>query len=563
MKRRQALARIGAMSLLSSGSLAMPGIPDCSSGTPPSPDEPLAIDVHCHVCNASDLQVKDFIEEVVAFEKHLDPRLANILARLATTLAWMAPRAKDEAVLFDRPGSQPDAPLAQVESLRSDLKRTADAQERRVRDAIDRTLRTDPRLRELARDYAHPRRINADGCRSPATPRDLAPAFTDLAHSDFRTAADVTSFFALAGPAQIKELLVSMLRHRYKNCFSIFDAYSCVGGAVDMYCPALLDYDFWLGGGAATKSPLADQYIVMERVMRLMQGRFHAYAPFNPWRQAVDRSGHYFRDMQDAVEKRGFIGIKLYPSIGFAPYGNVDALQAHEAPPSWRRAGFPGVEALDRAMDTLFAWCNARGVPILAHAGPSFGPDGASDALGGPTYWRKAIDRMQSIAQSRGTTPAPVCFGHSGGAYLECDHKPAWPVDFARLMHDFPNAYGDLSYWDDFIGASPERYDNAVGTLKAMHAEWSGIDQRLMYGSDWNLLLQEKDWAQYLNRFAPAIRTGGFDDVGLRRILGPNAAAFLGLAQSSGPNSNRPRLDALYGRWQVAPAWRSKVDRIG
>ena len=563
MNRRQALARIGAASLYSSGAFAVPRIPECTTGTPPATDRPLAIDVHCHVCNASDLQVKDFIEKVVATEKHIDPALAMLLGYLAAKLAKLAPRAVDESSVLTQPGHRPGASIAQMQSLRARLDKTADAQEQRVRRAIDEASRTDPRARSLMQEFLAKPSIVADDCGcSTAQPLQIDPSFERIAQSDLRSQAAVTDFYALAGPAQIKDLLASMLQYRYKNCFSISDAYSCSGGTVDLYCPALLDYDFWLGGSSATDSSLPDQFRVMERVMRLMQGRFQAYAPFNPWRHAVDKEGPntYLREIQTAVETRGFIGVKLYPSIGFAPYGNVD-VKPSDQPDSWKSGRFPGAAKLDAAMDDLFAWCNKKSVPILAHAGPSFGPDARSAVLGSPENWTKALDRMQVIAQADSTTPASVCFGHTGGAYLPCKHKPAWAMDFADVMGRFSNAYGDLSYWEDFLGACAPKYTNAVETLKAMHVVRPIVDLRLMYGSDWNLLLQEKDWRKYFSRFATALRDSGFDASQVQRLLGPNAVSFLGLSRSSG-ESNRSRLESLYGRWQVAPAWRDKVDRI-
>ena len=65
------------------------------------------------------------------------------------------------------------------------------------------------------------------------------------------------------------------------------------------------------------------------------------------------------------MTKRGFLGVKLYSPMGFKPMGNAAQDVTFPAYASQSEPGFGA--ALDKALDALYAWCEANEVPILAH----------------------------------------------------------------------------------------------------------------------------------------------------------------------------------------------------
>ena len=88
--------------------------------------------------------------------------------------------------------------------------------------------------------------------------------------------------------------------------------------------------DFHLGASswqADSCSPIEDQIALAEQVAILTRGRVHGYAPFDPFKQVA----HELRPetmsplqlVKSAVTGRGCIGVKIYPPMGFAPYGNA------------------------------------------------------------------------------------------------------------------------------------------------------------------------------------------------------------------------------------------------
>ena len=90
---------------------------------------------------------------------------------------------------------------------------------------------------------------------------------------------------------------------------------------VAMLAPALIDYSLWLD---EETSPLRDQIDVMSAIAGTAGSyAVHPYVPFCPWRQLVQPD--LLPMVQEAVERRGFIGVKMYPVMGFRPYGNAVA----------------------------------------------------------------------------------------------------------------------------------------------------------------------------------------------------------------------------------------------
>jgi hypothetical protein len=71
----------------------------------------------------------------------------------------------------------------------------------------------------------------------------------------------------------------------------------------------------------------------------LTGGRVHAFAPFDPMKQAGFPSQPSLRLIQDAVQNWGFLGVKLCLTIGFAPFGNAEIHR--KWPDFWRKDFLP------------------------------------------------------------------------------------------------------------------------------------------------------------------------------------------------------------------------------
>ena len=247
--------------------------------------------------------------------------------------------------------------------------------------------------------------------------------------------------------------------------------------------------------------------------------------------------------------------------MGFAAYGNgslQDYWQVERGLPSIAYEKDFGLR-LDRALDNLYRYCIANGVPIMAHTNQSNGPNDRFEKLAGAEYWSMAIAKEPGLR---------VSFGHFGNTD-PVNGGIERPRAFMRLMAsaDGANAFADSGYFGDILD------DRAQLTqlLAALYRDplpnnTNPLRQRLMYGTDWEMILttgkSKKYLANFIQTFAelekrlsvPPAAWAGLSD----EFFGKNAASFLGLRKME---PNRIRLEAFYKSRNIpAPDWMIKVD---
>jgi predicted TIM-barrel fold metal-dependent hydrolase len=349
--------------------------------------------------------------------------------------------------------------------------------------------------------------------------------------------------------------------------------------SVPLFTPALVDYDAWSEDRAPT--PLWTQILVQEAIARLSIGgrigrpdaRFHPFVAFDPRRDleagrpppatggasgtggsagttslpppvTPSAAAPALELVRYAVEVGGFLGVKLYPPVGFAPFDNVH-LRAH----------LPFAPRLDGALAALYAYCEAAEVPITTHASAANEYGLGLHTLVAPEHWRPVLERHPNLRLNLGH------FGHDYGVAAHGAPKEtagAWIYQAAALIERYPNVYADLSN-------SPLVYDAAyaarlVVLLSDVMARYPKVKRRLMYGSDWWLSSLDPDSeaavAKFRGTFAVLLPPDGVADV-----MGRNALRFLGFFDDAG----RPRVGAaaarlarFYGRTPT-PSWLPKA----
>ncbi|HXU61078.1 MAG TPA: amidohydrolase family protein [Polyangia bacterium] len=317
--------------------------------------------------------------------------------------------------------------------------------------------------------------------------------------------------------------------------------------SVSLFTPALVDYDAWSDDRPPT--PLWQQVLVQEQIARLgvagrlgrPEARVHPFVAFDPRRQAEGPSAgtperppapgpaSSALDLVGwAVGSGGFLGVKLYPPVGFAPLDN-GRLQP----------GLPFAAGLDRALVGLYAFCEAGEVPILTHSSASNEYSLGLRRLVEPARWAPALERFPKLRLN---------FGHFGG------DTRGWVDQAVALIDRYPNVYSDLSnsalVYDDAFAA---RLQATLAELFAAHPK---LKKRLMYGSDWWLSALDPAAARAVDRFRSVLGTVLAPEE-LADVMGRNALRFLGLLD----DQNRPRggaaarrLRAFYGA-APRPAW--------
>lgn len=120
--------------------------------------------------------------------------------------------------------------------------------------------------------------------------------------------------------------------------------------------------------------------------------RIHPFVGVHPWRQVRSERTKDVETVLDLVrltiEKYGFVGVKLYPPMGFEPNGNtettfdrVTAMTAADA------------AEVDQALRKLYHYCSDNDVPVTAHCNHS---NGAHESYH-PASWACVVEEFSSL----------------------------------------------------------------------------------------------------------------------------------------------------------------------
>ncbi len=216
-------------------------------------------------------------------------------------------------------------------------------------------------------------------------------------------------------------------------------------------------------------------------------GRILPFVAVNPKRP------DHFEIMERALNGMGFVGVKLYPSLGY----DINSPE----------------------MDKVYAYCAKRQIPVLMHCTKTgFKHSDQYTNNSSPEHWRGILEKHGDLK---------ICFGHFGGDQFfaglpEEDDLPAWGPMILKLMEQYPNVYGDISYHTAPMdgGDVESTYFKALNS----HINDPKYKQRILWGSDFFLVrrrLREKNHWNYMRKM---INPDNFD-----QISSVNPTRFLGL----------------------------------
>lgn len=558
--RRRLLASFAAALLPTQGCSVLP-VPLCPTDPAISdPNTPLTIDAHTHVFNGSDLQIKEFIAQtVVGHEDSELYQLAQVLGGVLQALAWQgAPNAREETrVLSLYDGQFQDcAGSDRVSKLAAPAFQDGYA---RGRSALQSAAKSVSRSPDGAAVLG-PRPMQS-GPGLGAAIEDLPPTYEEFQQRRADRASILGSQPHLLGYISF---VLHQFNYRHVNAIDYLTTYSRNSPRkVDLVVPSMVDYDWWLARGKPTETTLEDQVDVMARIAVIAGGRVHGFAPFCPFRETMTRGadgvGDSLRLVKRAVQTQGFLGVKLYPPMGFAAWDNASRNVWKGKSSLPRVAWEPDFgKRLDAAIQSLYEWCMANDVPIMAHANRSNGPYDEFKALAGSEYWKLALEKFPGLK---------VSFGHFGDTDVE-DHNGDRSRAFVKLMTGESGSAGENAFADSgyFAGAllNPVAMANVLARLYA-DSERGVLRERLMYGTDWTMILPQQRAEAYLREFIGVmarIEAAGSESKIRSTSLsnaffGHNAAHFLGLHRGK---PARRRLEAFYERHKLSePDWMRKV----
>jgi len=508
------------------------------------------IDVHCHVFNASDLPIHGFLQRIVFGDEEdqviFDPdgsRARALFPWLGATLVNMFVSAPDADAELAYLRDQPRALSG------SSTGRDSKEGQERLRRALEQTFSENVQPTGRARRKFLEQQNKAG--RDLFLEKILEEVGPDPTLNALR--ASQKPFEPLArgllsgkGPIshhiQWADLLTS---YRSEITKKIIDTY----GEVALFVPALVDFSGWLDEEPNT--PIGKQIEIMERIQRLELGAaVHCMAPFNPWRQVLDeaagRTPTALQLVDTAVMELGFLGVKLYPPMGFLPIGNAGSGISYPE----RAADIPNFPTrIDQALEALYAWAETHSVPIMAHATNSNGAADDYSLRAHPKGWADVFKKYPSLRLN---------LAHFGG--FDEVRRPGnlddtWELSIGYLLKSgASDIYADLSYLHEFLPGigEPDQLELIRSNLALFIDRFDPSLEKLMYGSDWSMIGREKAHEQYFAVIQRLVRALGVSDRLQRQFFSENASRFLGLNEGG---AARARLVDYYRRNQLDPEW--------
>jgi predicted TIM-barrel fold metal-dependent hydrolase/tetratricopeptide (TPR) repeat protein len=377
-------------------------------------------------------------------------------------------------------------------------------------------------------------------------------------------------------------------RYRYELAEELDQLHGKIGqkSRVVLMTPAIVDFSKWLEDD--DHSSIGDQVQVMARLARRKHGpRVHGFVGFCPLRQAL-YNDHRRRPgdkdpmslVRAAIEgdgraSSGFIGVKLYPPMGFRAIGNKDLPDERFSEPGYLRTTETGLGSqigrkLDAALSQLYAWCSTNNVPVMAHTSHSFGPNADYEDRADPAFWgdvlkQHAFPRLRINMAHFGHFNNAVAFSHPANYVDKC-----WEWTVGKIITGSAGgyAYADISSLGEIlrVGASKK----ILECMRAFKERFPDSDERLLYGTDWSMIGQED---RFPKLFSPKpfpdimvlfLRAVGYDDDQIDKIMFRNAARFLGLSKDErekfGENSTRARLERFYAAHDLSTDWMMVFD---
>lgn len=279
----------------------------------------------------------------------------------------------------------------------------------------------------------------------------------------------------------------------------------------------------------ADRAVIANQFRDTAAMVLHYPGRVLPFVAVNP----LIANHHII--MSKALEEQGFVGVKLYPSLGY----NLSLNEKPSGP-----------------MLKICLYCQDTQTPIMCHCSKGGFYRFKKDIIRGrPVNWRPLLEKFPALK---------ICFAHFGGgeALLDRPMKTGeaaenWTEEIRALMRDFEGVYADISHHDDpMLANDPVKEANYFDNLKEMLTS-SPYQERILYGSDFSLVRRVARDDSYRKYFVDHL-----DDTALfDKMAVDNPARYLGLpvrGTDMGQNMRR-YLDFVYNNSSQCrsqpPAW--------
>ena len=428
------------------------------------------VDIHCHTFNADDLPVKGFVKRVVGSRLSLAAAVSWAVDAVVQQLANGADELEDlQRRLAGGPSRNERAEMT-----------TMDIVDLEADELLARLEAEDPTLAAAAAAEAR-----IDAAESDDVPEE---GVIDSA----RALRRFLKFAALFG------------KTRWQLTTALVDLYP----GIDLFTPLLVDFQRLED---APKTTMLEQFRLQEMISRLsLLGHMDAvvlpFVGFDPRRVGA------LALVREAITEYGCVGVKMYPPMGFRPWGNRDV------PPHGMT--IDDAIGVDDALSSLYEWCSEHHVPITAHGNPSNYAHASYRDFSHPRHWGRVLRKWPDLHLN---------LGHFGWGGL----ADGWPQEIAALTAERRGLYADIG------NHSLQHLDGTIGELDAIFGAHPEMGRRFMFGTDWFMLAAHPDFEEFhtqvTDRFGKA-----FPDL-LERFVGEAALEFLGFSEPTNRNAARVR----------------------
>lgn len=477
---------------------------------------PLLVDAHCHVFNTSDLPVQGFVWRVFLEDYEHDINFPTEDSLTATGLiesfgAFLVALLSAGSITADREREEIEngLPFAKSEwddrfdrALERTLQRTVDPSGSAATRALEATTLTEQILEESGQDFRN---------------FDSAEAARRLSLSEGFIGRHIRWARWMTGSRW--NLVEELIRIH--------------GGPsrVAMLTPSMIDYSAWLEDDP--RSNLASQIAVMDVIQQRTSVPVHSLVAYDPWRhirdEAVGEKDSALEMVKFAIEDCGFLGVKVYPPMGFLPWGN-DSQEYKYPERAMREFGSSFTRKLNDALRRLYAWCETNCVPIMTHATHSQGANEGYAARANPQNWELVLKHHRNLRINLGH------FGHFDDK-LPNSKTRTWEAAVEDLVNrrqsgsdeaEYPNVYADISYINEVLPCQTGRRRVRKGFRDLSQI----MPQRLLYGTDWIMIGQEPYAHTYPYAMAELLADAGLQDQ-INNIYLTNALRFYGFTPDS------------------------------
>lgn len=533
--------------LLSSGAICAVALPACTPSLerlPPPPGLPdVSIDIHAHIFNATDIPIPGFLDQVFlrSPETPVGDNIApRALIRLVTEiLLLVVSTASEELDRLPQPPKSSAVLIAQDKAnVAQGIRNYAAGGQAALRAS---RVRSPVEVGEDEQLLGELDRLANRGVFLRRSRSDLGLAVADAVFDEPATPVAAMRSAGGGGDPSLAQTLrwaALLTRDRRDILDTLIGFYGLDAGEQDdevrgisAFSPSLVDFEYWFTEPAQTRlSSQRDQLAVMSR-LALLERRsvLLNFAPFCPLRAAVDGDSVH-RRIRSAILTQGFVGVKIYPPMGFKPIGN----SSQGLMGGVRKASGA---AIDRELRKMYRWCNDNGVPIKAHGNNSLAAGECTGQNAAPDLWAQVLRDYSELR---------INIAHFGG-FEEltptdaCTDPPPYEERAAQLIAAYPNAYVDLGYWTEVTGIS--RPGTAiVNRVRTLVEQTPALADRIMYGSDYTMIGRERQHNAYLRDVAAAIDS--IDALSGDAVFALNSQRYLGLNDPDSPT--RQRLDAFF-----------------